>query len=78
MSRLLSPDDKCIQVDVGRSRYSGTIIEASGSDAAMLKAAGYTEASIAGAPARSRDRVCSICGFHSFFAACGRCGGSCS
>lgn len=78
MSRLLSPDDKCISVDVGPTRYNGTVIEASGQHAAWLKQAGYTEASVAGPPARSRDRVCSSCGFHSFFTACGRCGGVCS
>lgn len=78
--RLLSPDDKCMQVDApsGR-RYAGTVLDvANPGDARALRAAGYTTASVAGTPARSAARRCTACGFSSFFTTCGRCGGTCT
>lgn len=78
MSRLLSPDDKCIQVDVRGHRYTGKSLEVTNpADARLLKAAGYTSGSVSGAPTRSGGYKCAACGFSSFFKVCGRCGGSC-
>lgn len=82
MPRLLSPDDKCVQVDVplGRSRrYSGKSIDVT--DQAHIKAlrkAGYTVADTSGAPlSRDAGFECLSCGFQSFFRLCSRCGGEC-
>lgn len=78
--RLLSPDHACIQVDApsGR-RYSGTVLDVTNpGDARALRAAGYTAASVAGAPAKTAARRCTSCSFASFFTTCGRCGGSCT
>lgn len=77
MSRLLSPDDACISVDVpfGRGRrYDGRTIEVTDPvhDRA-LRAAGYTVAGVS-APSRARGFDCVECGFRSFFRTCGRCG----
>jgi hypothetical protein len=76
--RLLSPDDKCIDVEVpvGRARnYAGTTISVSDPQhLRALRAVGYTVADIAGAPARARGFTCGECGFVSFFRTCGRCG----
>jgi hypothetical protein len=81
MSRLLSPDDRCVQVDVpfGRgTRYSGQAIEVSDPvHARALKAAGYTAGSVAGTPVRRGGYHCEPCGFASFFRLCSRCGGVC-
>lgn len=81
MSRLLSPDDRCVQVDVpfGRGRrYSGKTIEVTDpGHVRKLREAGYTVGSVAGAPARSGGFECLDCGFASFFRLCSRCGGRC-
>lgn len=77
MSRLLSPDDACISVDVpfGRGRrYDGRTIEVSDpAHARALLAAGYTAADVSG-PSRARGFDCADCGFRSYFRTCGRCG----
>lgn len=83
MARMLSPDDACIGVDVpttrGTARYDGRTIDVTNPvHARALKAVGYTDASVAGAPARSTPRRCTACSFASFFTTCGRCGGSCN
>jgi hypothetical protein len=78
MSRLLSPDDKCVQVDApsGR-RYSGKTLEVSDSkDIRALRAGGYTVAAVAGAPTTATGFVCRACGFKSFFKIC-KCGAEC-
>lgn len=81
MSRLLSPDDKCVQVDVpfGRGRrYSGKAIEVSDpGHIQALRQAGYTMADAAGRPSRARGFDCLSCGFKSFFRLCSRCGSEC-
>ena len=82
MARFLSPDDACISVDVptygGKARYNGRTIDVSDpSHARALKAVGYVQAAIAGAPARAGGYRCTECGFSAFFKVCGRCGGSC-
>jgi hypothetical protein len=81
MPRLLSPDDKCVQVDVplGRNRrYSGQSIDVSDpSHVRALRLAGYTVADTAGAPAKTGGFECANCGFHSYFRTCSRCGGMC-
>jgi hypothetical protein len=82
MARLLSPDDKCVQVDIptvgGNRRYSGTTIEVPDSrHVNVLKELGYTVADVSAAPVRSGGYTCISCGFHGFFKVCGRCGGDC-
>ena len=78
MPRFLSPDDKCVSVDVGNHRYNGKSIEVTNpADARYLKAVGYTTADVAGGPSRAEGYRCSECGFSSFFKTCGRCGGAC-
>lgn len=82
MARLLSPDDKCVSVDVptiaGNRRYNGQSIEVtSPSHARVLRRLGYTTADVAGGPSRADGYRCTDCGFSSFFKVCGRCGGSC-
>lgn len=78
MPRLLSPDDRCIDVEVpvGRARnYAGTTISVSDPQhLRALKTVGYTVADIAGAPARVGGFTCGECGFVSFFRVCSRCG----
>jgi hypothetical protein len=81
MARLLSPDDKCVQVDVplGRgARYSGKAIEVTDvAHVRALRAAGYTVADTAGVSPRGSGFECGSCGFQSYFKACSRCGGTC-
>lgn len=81
MARMLSPDDKCVEVDVpvGRGRrYRGQAIEVTDLDhARALRKAGYTLADTAGAPIRADGFVCSGCGFKAYFRTCSRCGGAC-
>ena len=81
MPRMLSPDDACRGVDVpiGRGRrYNGTVIDVSDpSHARALKAAGYVQAAVAGAPVRQGGFHCERCGFASFFKLCSRCGAEC-
>jgi hypothetical protein len=82
MTRLLSPDDKCIQADVptiaGNRRYSGQTIEVtSPSHERVLRGLGYTVADVSAAPVRSSGYKCIECGFKAFFNRCGRCGGDC-
>lgn len=78
MPRLLSPDTACIEVDTKRRRYKGTTIEVNDArDERDLRAAGYTVASVAGAPAKSSTWTCTACAFRGFFRTCGRCGGVC-
>jgi len=77
MSRLLSPDSACVEVDApsGR-RYRGRVLDvADGADARALRAAGYTPAGL-GTP-RSAGFVCG-CGFRGWFRTCGRCGAACT
>lgn len=82
MSRMLAPDDACKGVDVpfGRGRkYDGNIINVTDPmHTRALRAAGYTDAATAGAPAKTAARRCTTCSFASFFTTCGRCGGSCT
>ena len=80
MTRLLSPDHACVQVDApsGR-RYSGTVLDVTHpGDVRAMRAAGYTAASVAGSTARTASRTCTRCGFRAFFTTCGRCGGVCT
>lgn len=82
MARLLSPDDKCVQVDVptvmGNRRYSGQTIDVtSPSHERVLRRLGYTVADVAAAPGRAKGYTCGACGFHGYFKVCGRCGASC-
>lgn len=82
MARYLSPDDKCISVDVptvaGNRRYNGQSIEVtSPSHARVLRKLGYTVADVAGGPSKADGYRCDSCGFSSFFKTCGRCGSSC-
>jgi hypothetical protein len=82
MSRMLAPDDACKGVDVpfGRAKsYDGNIISVTDpAHARALRAAGYSDASIAGTPARAAGRQCGECGFNGWFKVCGRCGGECT
>lgn len=81
MSRLLSPDDKCVEVDVpfGRGRrYRGTTLDVSDpGHARALRAVGYTVADTSGVPVRSGGFTCTGCGFRAWFKTCSRCGGVC-
>lgn len=82
MSRLLSPDDKCLGVDVPYGRrhgsYNGTVIDVTDPlHARLLKKAGYTSADVSGSPAKASGFICPGCGFKGFFKTCGRCGGAC-
>lgn len=80
MPRLLSPDDKCVQVDDVRTgrRYTGTTVNVTDPSAIRaLKEVGYTVAGISATPVRSGGYACVSCGFHGFFKVCGRCGGDC-
>lgn len=78
--KLLSPDDKCVQVDVPLGmgqRYSGQTIEVTDSNhIRALRKAGYTVGDV-GAPSRAAGFDCE-CGFKSFFRLCSRCGSECS
>jgi hypothetical protein len=80
MSRLLSPDDACVRVNVpfGRGQqYTGRTIDVSDPNhIRALKSAGYTMAGVAGTPARTAGFKCE-CGFASFFRTCSRCGAEC-
>jgi len=75
VTRMVSPDQGCIQVDVGRTRYSGRIVDATPGDARLLKDAGYFPAALGGVT-RAAAWVCG-CGFRSYFRTCSRCGGDC-
>lgn len=81
MSRLLSPDDKCVGVTVpfGRGqKYNGKTIEVSDpSHVRALRQAGYTMADMGGAPIKSGGYECSACSFQSYFKLCSRCGAEC-
>lgn len=74
--RLLSPDDKCMQVDAPSGlRYAGTVLDVtSPGDAKALRAAGYTPGDTSGAPVRRGGFDCAECGFRGFFRRCSRCG----
>ena len=75
MARVLSPDDACI--GVANTPYQGTSFDVTNpTHLRQLRAVGYTLADAAGAPARSRGRKCTSCGFLGFFARC-KCGGTC-
>ena len=77
MSRLLSPADALTEVDVGRNRYRGRIVDdPHPADARLMRQFGYTVASTAG-PAHTGGRQCIDCGFRGWFTRCGRCGSSC-
>jgi len=77
MTRLLSPDDGCVQVNVpigAGTQYTGRTIEVSDpTHIRALREAGYTVADTAGRPVRRGGFDCE-CGFRSFFRQCGRCG----
>lgn len=78
MTRMVSPDSGCVQVDVPTvrdpKRYSGRIIDVeSPTHARMLREAGYFDASVGGTPKTAGTR-CEACGFAGFFTTCGRCG----
>ena len=81
-NRLLMPNDAVRQADIRRPdgtqrRYSGSIVTpADRHDERALREFGATVAGL-GVWAGSRGRRCSACGFASFFARCGRCGGHC-
>jgi hypothetical protein len=47
------------------------------SDVAALKNEGFTEKSLTGTTERGAGRVCTQCGFGSWFVTCSRCGGTC-
>ena len=75
MPRLLSPDDKCAQVDVRGRRYTGKVVDVNDPRAVReLKAVGYTQADASGGPARTNGYRCADCGFASYFRRCSRCG----
>ncbi len=76
MTRMVSPDRGCVQVDVGRTRYSGRIVDASPGDAKLLREAGYFPASLGGVT-KAVGFVCPDCGFRSHFRRCSRCQGEC-
>lgn len=78
MTRLLSPDGACVEVDTDRRRYRGTVLEVADSrDERDLRAAGYTVGDVAGEPPKASGRRCTSCGFKGWFTTCGRCGGVC-
>lgn len=82
MGRLLSPDDKCLGVDVPYGRrhgsYNGTVIDvADPYHERLLRRAGYTAADASGAPVKAAGFYCEPCSFASFFRLCSRCGGTC-
>ena len=78
MPRLLSPDDRCVEVDVpfGRARrYKGTSIDvADPLHVQALRKAGYTLGDTGGAPVRGVGFECVACGRRNFFRRCGKCG----
>lgn len=77
MPRLLSPDDKCLEVDVRGLRYRGKTINVTDPVAVrQLREAGYTMADTAGVITGSVGFECD-CGFKSFFRLCSRCGAEC-
>lgn len=78
MPRLLSPDDKCAQVDIRGLRYTGKTIDVTDPRAIReLKAVGYVQADVSGGPARAKGYRCTACGFASYFRRCSRCGDTC-
>ena len=73
--RLLAPATGAVEVSTDRNNYRGRIIEVSDrADIKELRAAGYTAASTAGPPIRSKSHDCTECGFRAYFRRCGRCG----
>lgn len=76
MTRMVAPDRGCVQVDVGRTRYSGRIVDATPGHAKLLKQAGYFPAALGGVT-RAVGFVCTACRFRSHFKRCGRCGADC-
>lgn len=76
MPRLLSPDDKCLEVDVRGLRYRGKTINVTDPVAVkQLREAGYTMADTAGVI--TRGGFACECGFQSYFRLCSRCGSEC-
>lgn len=81
-NKLLMPNDAVKQADVTRPngltrRYTGGIVTpADAHDERALREFGATPAGL-GLWAGNAGRRCVDCGFSSFFAVCGRCGGDC-
>lgn len=81
-NRLLMPNDAVRQAEVKRPdgsgfRYHGSIVTPRDAhDERALREFGATSAGL-GLWAASIGRRCTACGFSSFFAVCGRCGGDC-
>lgn len=82
--RLLAPDGAMKETEVPlpggasrRYRANDGVYTVSDSDAAVMKAAGFTESVPGGTFRRNVGRRCTTCGFGSFFTTCSRCGGTC-
>ncbi|MFD2421667.1 hypothetical protein [Amycolatopsis pigmentata] len=82
-NRLLMPNDAVREADIRRPdgttrRYRGGIVTpADRHDEQALREFGATAAGLGLWSTRSSGRRCTACGFASFFARCGRCGGDC-
>lgn len=75
--RLLAPATGAVGIKTDRREYRGRIIEVSDPvDIKELRAVGYTPASAAGPPARTKGYDCIKCAFKGYFRRCGRCGHS--
>lgn len=82
-NRLLMPNDAVRQAEIRRPggmtrRYSGSIVTpADAHDERALREYGATAAGLGLWAQGKSGRRCEVCGFASFFAKCGRCGGHC-
>lgn len=80
MEKLVSPTKQCLEIDAPsgrRYRAKDGIYHVADGDAAALRKAGATVATLSGPTARGLGFRCGACGFGAFVNTCGRCGGVC-